>query len=249
MKRIPIIAGNWKMYKTQEQAEAFITALIPLLKPNAVRVFIAPPFTAIDRAVHTSKKSSIVIGAQNMHPGDEGAFTGEVSPLMLKELGAQFVILGHSERRALFHETDHMIHQKVKSALKHGLTPILCIGETQSERDAHHTKTVLKRQLSLCLEGISAEEAKKLIIAYEPVWAIGTGKSATPLMAQEEHGFCRALLQEMFGDVSERIPLLYGGSVKPETIQELMQMDDIDGALVGGASLKAETFAQIINHV
>jgi len=231
MSRIPIIAANWKMYKTGSEAKQFIEQL-KSLHPTA-QVWIAPPFTALSTVA--ALNSSFVIGAQNMHEAEEGAFTGEISARMLKEAGAKFVILGHSERRRLFHETDGTIHLKVKRAIEHGLIPLLCIGETAEERETGKTEEVLARQLKVALKDISAE---KLVVAYEPVWAIGTGKTATPEMAEAAHQFCRSF-------VSDKTPILYGGSVTPETAPELFKQPNIDGALVGGASLDAQKFYNI----
>ncbi len=249
-KRIPLIAGNWKMYKTQKEAKEFIEKIAPLLEKSDISVYLAPPYTAIYAAAATAKGSHIVIGAQNMNAEKEGAFTGEVSADMLKDAGAGFVLIGHSERRQLFHETDLVINEKIKSALNSKLVPVLCIGETQEERDKNQMEAVLTRQLEEALRGLSSEELKKIIIAYEPVWAIGTGLTATPEIAEDAHRFCRELLAKRFDqDVAQTILILYGGSVKPETIEKLIKMENIDGALIGGASLQPETFAQIVNHV
>ena len=239
-----LIVGNWKMYKTGKEAVSFIETLTPLMTSPNARVMLAVPFTAIGASVHASKKGKISIGAQNMHDADEGAFTGEVSARMLKEAGAEFVLLGHSERRHYFHETNALIQKKVKRALSASLKPILCIGETEKERESGKTEEVLTRQLKESLQGFSAQEVHELILAYEPVWAIGTGKTATPQMADEAHALCLRYLQETF---DEEVPVLYGGSVKPENAKELLQMPNIDGALVGGASLDPRAFAQIIN--
>ena len=239
LKRTPIIAANWKMYKTGTEAQEFLTHLKGKITP-AVKVFIAPSFTALP--VMTSQE--VVIGAQNMHEADEGAFTGEISARMLKNAGAKFVILGHSERRRLFHETDAMIHQKLKKAFSAHLLPILCIGETLEDREAGKTFEVLSHQLKTALAGLPPAE---LIIAYEPVWAIGTGKTATPETAQEAHQFCRELLKKLWGeDFAAKTHILYGGSVTPETAHTLSKQPDIDGALVGGASLDPKKFIQII---
>lgn len=229
------------MYKTGEEASAFIRTIIPLIKNTSYPVFLAVPFTAIQDAVQAAQGSNIIIGAQNMHDAEEGAYTGEISGRMLKSAGAQFVILGHSERRQYFFETNEWINRKVKSALKIGLKPILCIGETDQERQQGLTKEILLGQISECLKGISENEKKPLVVAYEPIWAIGTGKTATPQMAQETHALCRRVL-------AKQIPLIYGGSVKPDNIAALIAEPDIDGALVGGASLNVDTFANIINN-
>lgn len=242
--RIPIIAGNWKMYKTIGQAREFIQKLAKVLPPIPTRVFIAPSYTAIQAAAEVAFATKIVIGAQNMHEADAGAFTGAVSASMLKDAGARFVILGHSERRHIFHETNLLINQKIKRAVQDGLIPILCIGETQKERDAKETKKILHLQLEECLKEISPKE---IVIAYEPVWAIGTGKTATPEMAEEAHLLCREFLNTLWGkSTSERLNILYGGSVTPETAPSLLKQPNIDGALVGGASLHVDKFLQII---
>jgi triosephosphate isomerase len=243
MKRAPIIAGNWKMYKTAAEAASFVTALAPLVSESSASVWIAPPFTAIHAAASAAKGTQITIGAQNMSDAVEGAFTGEISSRMLLEAGARFVLLGHSERRQLFHETDALIHRKLKRAFADELLPILCVGESEQERREGKTKQVLERQLSACLEGIDPQE---LVIAYEPLWAIGTGKTATPEIAQEAHAICRALLNRLWG---RQISILYGGSVKPDHIADLMQMPDIDGVLVGGASLEVASFAKMVQNI
>ncbi len=260
MKRKRILAGNWKMYKTRGEAKAFVQELAPKIKQADCRIFIAPPFTAVAESAAASEGTAIVIGAQNMHDVPEGAFTGEISAPMLVEAGAQFVILGHSERRQIFLETNAFIQRKVERALNVGLQPILCIGETQAERASGRTEEVLAEQLSQCLAGIYCARSKcdnlsvhsikteSLIIAYEPVWAIGTGNTATPEMAQAAHRFCRAWLAEHWGkEMAEKIAVLYGGSVKPETIAALCEMPDIDGALVGGAALNVNSFSQMAN--
>jgi triosephosphate isomerase (TIM) len=247
MQRIPIIAGNWKMYKTTPEARQFIAALAHEIGSVHSKVFLAVPFTALEGAVEAARGAPIAIGAQNMHDQPEGAFTGEISARMLKSSGAAFVIIGHSERRQHFIETNAFIHRKLQRALMEGLTPILCIGEMLNERESGKHEEVLKLQLEECLKGLTADQAKSIIIAYEPVWAIGTGKTATPEIAQATHHFIRSWLKAHFGsDVAERIHLLYGGSVKPDNIATLMAQPDIDGALVGGASLEVKSFAQIV---
>jgi triosephosphate isomerase (TIM) len=239
LKRIPIIAANWKMYKTGAEAQEFFTHLKGKL-PSSVKFFVAPSFTALP----VMKAQGVVLGGQNMHEGDEGAFTGEISARMLKDAGARFVILGHSERRRLFHETDAIVHLKLKKALSSELLPILCVGETLQDREARKTFEVLSHQLKTALADIAPAE---LILAYEPVWAIGTGKTATPEIAQEAHHFCRGLLKKLWGEAAAaKTSILYGGSVTPETAQALALQPDIDGALVGGASLDAEKFIKII---
>ncbi len=249
MNRIPLIAGNWKMYKTAAEARAFMAALVPEIAATERRVFIAPPFPAIETAAEAAKGTRIWIGGQNMHDHAEGAYTGEVSARMLTACGARFVILGHSERRQYFSESNAFIRCKIFSALQEGLTPILCVGERLEDREKGDHMGVLRRQLEDCLLGISTSHAADIVIAYEPVWAIGTGRTATPEMAQEVHRFIREYLAERFGrEASEKMCLLYGGSVRPDNIAALMQQTDIDGALVGGASLDAKTFAQIVNY-
>lgn len=245
MKRKPILAGNWKMFKTRGATKAFVHELAPRVQEAQCRILIAPPFTALAAAASSAQGSGIEIGAQNMHDGLEGAFTGEISAPMLLEAGASFVLLGHSERRHIFNETNEFVRRKILRALEVGLQPLLCIGETEQEREEGRTEAVLQSQLAACLEGISTEG---LIVAYEPVWAIGTGKTATPRMAQQAHQFCRGWLQANWGsEIAEKIPILYGGSVNPETIVSLCGMPDIDGALVGGASLDVEKFAHMAN--
>ena len=248
MKRRPLIAGNWKMHKTVPETLAYIEAFKPLVAGVDDRdIMLAPPFTALDAAQRALEGTNIALGAQNCHWEEEGAFTGEVSPRMLADLGVAYVIIGHSERRHIFGETDEMIRRKVEAALRHELVPILCIGERLEEREAGKTLSVLERQLKEGLKGLSASDLRDLVVAYEPVWAIGTGKTATPEQAEEAHAFCRKLLAGMFGEeFAERTRILYGGSVKPENVVGLMARPDIDGALVGGASLKPDVFARIV---
>ncbi|MBS0629009.1 MAG: triose-phosphate isomerase [Verrucomicrobia bacterium] len=231
-----IIVGNWKMHKTIEESTLFLKALIPLVSKAKAKVMIAPPFTSLSECSKAVKGTNVLIGGQNMGDAEEGAYTGEISGRMLKEAGASFVILGHSERRTIFGETDELINRKVLRAQADGLIPILCIGETQEQREKGHSLAVLKKQLDGCLKGFSSGD---LIIAYEPVWAIGTGKTATPEMAQEMHMAIRKHL-------GQRLPILYGGSVKPANIDSLLIQPDIDGALIGGASLDVEPFAKMV---
>lgn len=245
-----VIAGNWKMYKTIQEAQHYVETLAPLLRESQVEVYLAVPFTAISPTVERTKElnSRVRIGAQNMNDASEGAFTGEIAGRMLKEAGASFVILGHSERRHIFKETDSFINRKVKSALAIGLQPLLCIGETLEEREKGETELVLERQLKESLEGISADQLKTLILAYEPVWAIGTGRVAHPEDAEKAHQFCRQVISTQWGaEVADALVIQYGGSVKPENAKALLEKEDIDGLLVGGASLKPESFVQIIN--
>jgi len=243
-----MIIGNWKMHKSQEEAASFISELIPLIKGASSHVGIAAPYTSIQSAAAASEGSPIEIGAQNMSEHREGAYTGEISSMMLKSVGASFVLIGHSERRHIFKEDEEMIRCKLKWAIREGIFPILCVGETEDERDGGETKTVLERQIGSVLEGLQEEDLRQIVIAYEPVWAIGTGKAATPEMAEDAHVMCRQFLAVKWGEfVADSVPILYGGSVKPENTKELLGQPNISGALVGGASLKAETFAQIIN--
>ena len=250
MKRRIIIAGNWKMHMSAAETRAFVEQLLPQVKGVSSSVYLAPPFTSIQTATDAALGSAVCIGAQNMSQYHKGAYTGEVSSMMLKEAGASFVILGHSERRHIFKEDNEMIHSKLKWALEEKIEPILCIGETQEEQDQNRTKEVLEAQLGEALKDFSPEEVRKMILAYEPVWAIGTGKTATPEIAQEAHLLCRSFVAEKCGkEAAEVVPILYGGSVKPENIGELVQKPDIDGALIGGASLEVDSFAQIIHNV
>jgi triosephosphate isomerase (TIM) len=250
--RQKIIAGNWKMYKTTAEAVDFVNKLAPLLSTPSVKAYLAVPYTAIQATAQEAQKhpeAAIVIGAQNMNDASEGAFTGEISARMLVDVGARFVIVGHSERRHVFHEDDAFVNRKVKRALKDHLQPIVCIGETLAERDAQQTHAVLKKQIQESLKEVSAEELASVVLAYEPVWAIGTGKTATPDIAQEAHRFCREVIAEGWGQpAADNLSILYGGSVKPDNAKTLMQQADIDGLLVGGASLSAEGFSQIMNY-
>lgn len=245
--RTPVMAGNWKMYKTIGEAVRFAKDLKACELPARCRVVVCPPFTALSAVSAVLAGCRVELGAQNMHHRDEGAFTGEVSPLMLKEAGCGYVILGHSERRQFFGETDEEVGSKVASALAHGLTPIVCVGEVLSEREAGETEKVVEARLRGSLSGLEAEKAGGIIVAYEPVWAIGTGRTASDSDAQQVNRFIRDLLAGMFGhDVSQSIRILYGGSVKPDNAAGLMAQPDIDGALVGGASLDVKSFAAII---
>ncbi len=248
--RVPLIAGNWKMHKTVRETLNYIRRFRELVSEVTDReIMIAPPFTALYPAGRELAGTNIKLGAQNAHWAEKGAFTGEISPLMLKECGVEYVILGHSERRHLFGETDEMIRKRLSGVISAGLKPILCVGETLTERESGKTFEVLERQVREALSGFSAEELKALVIAYEPVWAIGTGRTATPEQAQEAHRYVRGLLAELFGkDFAETTRILYGGSVKPENIAELMAQSEVDGALVGGASLDPETFVRIVKY-
>ncbi len=249
--RTPIVAANWKMHKTVADATAFIKEFLGAYDKRADRqVVIAPPFTALS-AVASELKShdEIFVAAQNMHYEEQGAFTGEVAPPMLLELGVRWVILGHSERRHIFKEDDALIAKKVDSALRHGMTPILCIGERLEEREAGAMEEILQGQLEAGFSKVEQYKAEEVVIAYEPVWAIGTGKTATPQQACEAHGYVRRWLGQRFGQgVAERIRILYGGSVKPANIAQLMAEDEIDGVLVGGASLDPKSFLALVNY-
>ena len=248
--RKTIIAGNWKMYKTITEAIELSNGLkreLYNLDTQNLEAVLCPPFTALTEVSEVLADSEIQLGAQNAYWQDEGAFTGEISCKMLKDAGCKFVILGHSERRQFFGDTNETVNKKICAALKHGLTPIVCVGETLSEREKNLTFDVLTKQTENSLKGLSKEDLLKMVIAYEPVWAIGSGKTATPDQAQEVHKFIRDLLKKMYDkSTAEAIRIQYGGSVKPENIAELMRQPDIDGALVGGASLVIETFAQIV---
>ncbi|MQL52224.1 triose-phosphate isomerase [Desulfofundulus thermobenzoicus] len=246
--RIPLMAGNWKMYKTVAEAAAFVRELKQALAGvQGVEVAVCPPFTALQTVSRELAGSPIALGAQNMYWEDEGAFTGEISPVMLKEIGCRYVILGHSERRQYFGETDEKVNRKVKAAFKHGLVPIVCVGELLEEREAGRTAEVIGAQVRGSLAGLSPGELAALVVAYEPVWAIGTGRTASPRDAQEVNRFIRGLLREMGGeDAAGRVRIQYGGSVKPDNAAALMAQPDIDGALVGGASLKVDAFTAIV---
>jgi triosephosphate isomerase (TIM) len=245
--RTPMVAGNWKMHKTVEQAEAFIGALLPRVSSaEGVDVTICPPFTALQAMVDSARGSRVAVYAQTMHEADSGAFTGEVSAPMLSEIDVDGVILGHSERRQYFNETDTALQAKVVAALEAGLTPMLCVGETEEERESGDTERKLRHQVLEGLEKVGAERLPQVIVAYEPIWAIGTGKVATPEQAQEAIAFVRALVEHFDKQASEQVRILYGGSVKPDNAPELMALPDIDGFLVGGASLDAESFAAIV---
>jgi triosephosphate isomerase len=245
--RTPLIAGNWKMYKTEAQAEQYIQALLPRVSAvSGVDLAICVPFTDLRAMVDSARGSRVEVYAQNMHHEAEGAFTGEISAPMLTELDVHGVVLGHSERRQLFGETDRALALKVPAALQAGLQPILCVGESEEERDALETERKLRQQVREDLAGIADEGLGEVVIAYEPIWAIGTGRVATPEQAQEAISFIRALIADRNAAAAERVRILYGGSVKPANATELLALPDVDGALVGGASLQAEDFAQIV---
>lgn len=244
------VVGNWKMYKTAREATDYIESLVPKIENSSVNIYLAVPYTSISAAAHYAKETNVVIGAQNMNDAREGAFTGEIAGLMLKEAGAAFVILGHSERRHVFGETNAFIHRKVIRALQDDIQPILCVGETAKERDAGKTEKVIQEQLLSALDGVPKDDIKNLIIAYEPVWAIGTGKTATTKHIQAAHAICRECLAEIFGKKKAAdVPILYGGSVKPDNVTAIAAEKDVDGVLVGGASLDPESLSEIIHQI
>ena len=245
--RTPLIAGNWKMHKTEVEAEDYIQALLPRVSAlDGLEIAICVPFTALEAMVDSARGSRVEVYAQNMHQAPEGAFTGEVSGAMLSEVGAQGVVLGHSERREQFGETDRALALKVPAALGEGLSPILCVGETEQERDNDDTDRKLRQQIREDLAGVPNERLAEVVIAYEPIWAIGTGKVATPEQVQEAIAFIRALVGDRDRGAADGVRILYGGSVKPQNAAELLALEDVDGALVGGASLEAESFAEIL---
>ena len=246
--RTPFIAANWKMYKTVHETLCFIKEFRTLAKDvHDVEIVIAPPFTALHSAVEAAHGSNIGVAAQNIHWERDGAFTGEISAGMVKEAGAEYAIIGHSERRRLFGETDETVNRKVSAAVSAQLTPIVCIGETLEERDRNDTLAVLDRQIKQGLDGLTADQVGALVIAYEPVWAIGTGRNATSAQAGEAHAHIRKRLRQWFGaDAADACHVIYGGSVKPDNIRELIAEPDVDGALVGGASLDVRSFADIV---
>ncbi len=248
--RTPFIAANWKMYKTVHETVAFVKELRPMVKEvHDVEIVIAPPFTSLRPAVEAAHASNIGVAAQNVYWEREGAFTGEVSAPMIKEAGAEYVIIGHSERRRLFGETDHTVNRKLTAAVAAQLTPIVCIGETLDERERQETLSVLDRQIKDGLDGLTADQVAGLVIAYEPVWAIGTGRNATPQQAGEAHAHIRGRLRQWFGGLAaDQCHVIYGGSVKPDNIRDLATIDDVDGALVGGASLDVRGFFEIITR-
>jgi triosephosphate isomerase len=248
LKRRPIIAGNWKMNKTSTEARDLVAKLIPLVDGVKDRdIVLAPPFTALQAVGDAIKGTNMALAAQNLFWEEKGAYTGEVSAEMLLDLGCRYVIIGHSERRQYFGETDETVNKKTRQALQKGLFPIVCVGETLSEREAGKANEVIERQLLGAFKGMTVADMRKIVIAYEPVWAIGTGKTATPEQAEEIHAFIRRKIGAMYsGDVADSLRIQYGGSVTPENVSSLMVMPDIDGALVGGASLKPESFASLV---
>lgn len=250
MSRKPLIAANWKMYKTPAQAQEFMKAFLPLVaNHDRDEIVVCPSDTSLSVVVAAATGSNVGVGAQNMHFADEGAFTGETSPVMIKAVGATHVLIGHSERRQYFCESDQTVNKKLHAALRHGLKPIVCIGEMLEERESGRTEEVLLRQIGNALEGVTPEQAEPIVIAYEPVWAIGTGKTATPDMASEAHAIVRSEVAKVLGrQIAESMRILYGGSVKPENAPALMNEPEIDGALVGGASLDPQSFAKIVRY-
>ncbi len=250
MSRKKLIAANWKMFKTPDQTREFFHDFLPLVKDHTRdEITVCPPFIDLPAAVEATRGSSVSIGAQDMYWEKNGAYTGEICPDMLLAVGCTHVILGHSERRQYFGETDDIVNQKLKSALEAGLTPIVCVGEVLEEREAGLTEDVLRRQCLRAFHAISAKKAAKMVVAYEPVWAIGTGKTATPQMAADAHILIRGEAAKAFGDdFAQALRILYGGSVKPENAKTLMSEEEIDGALVGGASLDPKSFAKIVKY-
>lgn len=247
--RKSIIAGNWKMHNTIDEAVKLVTELKPLVKDAKCDVVVCPTFVCLDAVKKAAEGTNIKVGAQNMYFEEKGAFTGEVSPNMLQAMGIDYVIIGHSERRQYFNETDESVNKKLKAAFSHNLIPILCVGESLNERESGITSEVIGRQIKLDLSGLTSEMVEKLVVAYEPIWAIGTGKTATKEEANDTIAFIRKTIASIYGnDVADKTRIQYGGSVKPSTIKEQMSMSDIDGALVGGASLKAEDFSAIVNY-
>ena len=245
--RIPILAANWKMQKTTGEASAFLDAFLPLVADAGdVEIVIAPPFTALDRTSGKLSGSRVKLSSQNVNPEEKGAFTGEVSIAMLRDIGCSYAIVGHSERRQLYGESDAFVARKAGALLANGMLPIVCVGETLEERESDRAFDVVRGQLSGSLAEVPADRAAEVVIAYEPVWAIGTGKTATVEIAQEIHAFIRERLQEQFPAAGDAMRIQYGGSVKPENVYDLMSQKDIDGALVGGASLEPESFAKIV---
>ncbi len=246
--RLPFIAANWKMFKTVHEAVVFVKEFRSMVKDlDDVEIVVAPPFTAIHAVAEAARNTNVGVAAQDVYWEREGAFTGEISAPMLREAGAEYVIIGHSERRRLFHETDETVNRKLVAALVAKLAPIVCIGETLDERESNQTLSVLDRQIRAGLDGLTGEQVASLVLAYEPVWAIGTGRNATPQQAAEAHGHIRSRLRQWFGgDAADQCHVIYGGSVKPDNIHELVVNADVDGALVGGASLDVRGFFDIV---
>ncbi|WP_303005809.1 triose-phosphate isomerase [Romboutsia ilealis] len=245
--RKPIIAGNWKMHKTIAEALEFVNDVKDKVNNDNVEAVICAPFTLLKDLKEATKGTNIKIGAQNMHFEEKGAFTGEISPLMLKELDMDYVVIGHSERRQYFNETNETVNKKVLKALEVGIDPILCVGETLEEREAGKTKDVCKVQVEKALENVSKEDLAKVVIAYEPVWAIGTGKTATSEDANDVIAYIREVVANLYKELANEVRIQYGGSVKPSNVAEIMNQSDIDGALVGGASLEANDYVKLVN--
>ncbi|KGG80291.1 triosephosphate isomerase [Caloranaerobacter azorensis H53214] len=246
--RKPIIAGNWKMHNTIEEGIKLVREIKSVADNTDVEVVVCVPFTSLSEIKKELQGTKVKLGAQNMHWEEKGAYTGEISPVMLKEIGVDYVIIGHSERRQYFNETDETVNKKVISALKYGIKPIICVGETLEQREKNIEKDVVSNQIIRALENVSAEDMLNVVIAYEPIWAIGTGKTASSKDANDMISFIRKTIRGKYGvDISEEVRIQYGGSVKPHNVTELMNESDIDGALVGGASLKAEDFINIVN--
>ncbi|GAK42871.1 triosephosphate isomerase [Paenibacillus sp. TCA20] len=247
MSRTKVIAGNWKMFKTVPEATSFIEAVKGKVEAEGVESVICAPFTNLPALVEAVKGTNIKIGAQNLHFEDNGAFTGEISGLMLKDLGVDYVVIGHSERRQYFNETDETVNKKVHAAFRHGLTPIVCVGEKLEEREADQTKDVCKVQTEAAFAGLAADQAAQVIVAYEPIWAIGTGKSSTAEDANEVIAYIRSIIKGLYNeDVANAVVIQYGGSVKPANVAEYLGQSDIDGALVGGASLEPESYIALV---
>jgi triosephosphate isomerase len=249
LKKTPLIIGNWKMYKTSEEATGFVKDLTLLIQEALSVVYLAVPFTLIRSVSDAAKDTSLIIGAQNMNDAEEGAFTGEIAGRMLKDAGAKFVILGHSERRHIFKETDLFINKKVKRALTDGLQPVLCVGETFDEREASKTGEILELQLEKSLEGVTKDQIASIVIGYEPVWAIGAGIPASAEVAEESISICRKFIEKTFGkEAAKEVTIVYGGAVRPSNCKLFLDQPNINGLLVGGASLSADTFSKIINY-
>ncbi|TJX14277.1 triose-phosphate isomerase [Tissierella creatinini] len=246
--RTPIIAGNWKMNNTIKDSLDLVNKIKEYSLNEEVETVVCVPFTALTEVKKAVEGTGIKFGAQNMHWEEKGAYTGEISPLMLKEIGIDYCIIGHSERRQYFNETDESVNLKIKSALNHGILPIVCVGETLKEREEGRAESVVKNQIIKGFEGIPTESIKSIVIAYEPIWAIGTGKTASSDDANNMCAFIRSTMGDIYGEEKDKVRIQYGGSVKPDNIKELMEKSDIDGALVGGASLKAEDFQKLINY-
>ena len=248
--RIPLIAGNWKMFKTRSEAKALVLGLKESCADVTGReILVCPPYTALEQVSEIVKTGPVTLGAQNVHWETKGAFTGEIAPGMLVDIGVKYVVIGHSERRQYFAETDETVNKRMKAAIAAGLIPIVCIGETLAEREANKTLAVIGTQIKAGMAGLTKEQAGKIVIAYEPVWAIGTGKTATSAQAQEVHAFIRKLFGEINGaDAAAAVRVLYGGSMKPDNVSELMAQPDIDGGLVGGASLEVDSFTKIVKY-